>query len=74
MSRTQAEKRKAIIGALLDRDGAKKSNGTIANLTGTAKGSVQKFRRILEDEGKIDKVDYRVGIDGRTYPCITGEL
>ena len=64
--RTNADKRKAVETALLDREWGGKSDREIAGLCAVSDPFVGKVRRDMEADGRLQTVSSRIGADGRT--------
>ena len=66
LQRTNADKRNAIIQALLHPKGINLSNRQIAKHVGVSHVSVNSIRAELETTGKLFQSELRQGLDGRT--------
>lgn len=67
LQRTGDDKRRAVELALLHPNGKSLSDRKIADHVDVSHPMVQRIRKSLEDAGKLEKCDFRIGADGRTY-------
>ena len=65
--RSNEDKRNAVTLALLHKNGYGKSNNQIAQSVGVTHTMVNKVRKEMEMEGRLETVSSRTGSDGRTY-------
>lgn len=74
LKRSNADKQRAIVGALKHFYGASRSNLDIAKHCGVDEKTVRTWRSSLEESGEIQKAEYReVTRSGIIYPQRTGD-
>lgn len=67
LARTNEDKRRAVIGALLHARGAEQSNRTIAAHVGVSRRLVDKIKHELVAGGELPEPDSVIGADGKVY-------
>jgi hypothetical protein len=67
LQRTNADKQRAVQGALKHPLGAERSDGDISRHVGVDRQTVTNWRKKLEATGEIRQSETRTGADGRTY-------
>jgi len=74
LRRTNADKRNVIKRALLHSKGYEMSDRHIAKYLGVDHKTVSATRYEIESGGEIPHLNFREGLDGKSYPLITKEI